>query len=165
MNRQVLSILTSTHELADVMEKAIILYSQTNVQIYCNAAFTNLTKEQFQCLYSKDLPILFCLDTIRSLKVHIPNPDGTLLMNQISKGFSSNKKLLERKKKRRWKKAPHNLTEIRFHYKQSLCCFNFFIRYVHLPQALFTETHLIQADCIFKAILDCQWHYCRELIL
>lgn len=47
MNRQVLSILTSTHELADVMEKAIILYSQTNVQIYCNAAFTNLTKEQF----------------------------------------------------------------------------------------------------------------------
>lgn len=47
MNSQVLSMLTSTHELADGMEKGILLSSQTNVQIYCNAAFTNLTKEQF----------------------------------------------------------------------------------------------------------------------
>lgn len=38
---------TSTHELADGMEEGILLSSQTNVQIHCNAAFTNLTKEQF----------------------------------------------------------------------------------------------------------------------
>lgn len=62
MNRQVPNMLTNTHELADGMEKGILLSSQTNVQIYCNAAFTNLTKEQFQCLHSKDLPFLFCLD-------------------------------------------------------------------------------------------------------
>lgn len=83
MNRQVLSMLTSTHELVDGMEKGILLSSQANMQIYFNAAFTNL--------HSKDLPFLFSLDTIIALKVHIPHSDGTLLINDISKGFRATK--------------------------------------------------------------------------